>query len=80
MTDDKMMAVIDMVISRLEKIDKRLVAMEEKQRDFNERFIKMDARQDLFGFFTANWWKITALVIPLLFFLGEIAIHIRKII
>ena len=80
MTDDRMMALVDMVVDRLNRIDKRLVAMEQKQSDFNERFIKMDARQDLVGFFTGNWWKIIAVVIPLLFFLGEIAIHIRTII
>ena len=80
MSNSTIDTVITFIKERLERIDKRLSSIEAQQAEFRERFIEIDARKNLLNFIIKNWWKILAVLVPALFFLGEIALHIRKLV
>ena len=66
-------------------------AAEEKIKELEYRIIKLEENQGFLlathksyeenkGWWVNNWWRVTAVALPLLFILGEISIFIRKVV
>ena len=72
--------VISFFKEKIILVESRLRGIEEKQSEFTEKFIIMDAKKSMIEYLIVNWWKIAAVIIPSLFFLGEIGYHIRKLV
>ena len=67
---------LDSLEEELIKINERLVALSANQEKI---LLEMQRHKELKSWFSKNWWKLSAVVIPVLIMLGEIAIYIRKI-
>jgi len=80
MSQDELRTALTFFKEKLASIEKRLVRIEDKQSEFTERFIKMDAKRSVFDFIIKNWWKILIVLMPLMFFFGEIALRIRQLV
>ena len=72
--------IINFFKEKIILIESRLKGIEDKQDEFTERFIIMDTKQSMIEYVVKNWWKLAAVIIPSLFFLGEIGYHIRKLV
>lgn len=69
----------DYLKERLNKIENAIIDIKNKQLYFHDRFLIIDSKKSMIDYLGKNWWKFTALIVPLLFMLGEIGLAIRKI-
>lgn len=80
MTDEHFYTMIDMIRARLDRIDNRLSALEAQHNVMLLHYTRSTFVEELKATFIKNWWKILAILIPALFFLGELAVHIRTLV
>lgn len=73
-------AVIQMIRERLDRIDGRLSRLENQHDEILKFYYEHNATASIKTFIVKNWWKLAAVIIPVLFILGEISLHIRRLV
>ena len=67
------------LIEMLEDIEELKKQVDDLKREQQKILDYLESSKKMRMFLLNNWWKITAVTLPLLFILGEIAIYVRKV-